>query len=152
MDGPLEMWHLIFICLLMPQPSCPLKLPILEFFNAPTSEKSSKLVSITFNISLQVKSVDFELVLGSDRSPKSSAPSRFSRKTSNLTLFLRGAAFEFEFKEMWGGRIWNLKFCMKTNWTNPKKVSTCFCFHIRPLHGENAIWKVFLQFFPSFTK
>ena len=23
--------------------------------------------------------------------------------------------------------------------------------HIRPLHGKNAIWKVFVLFFPSFT-
>jgi len=32
-----------------------------------------------------------------------------------------------------------------------EKTSQNSFFHIRPLHGENAIWKVFLLFFPSFT-
>ena len=33
-----------------------------------------------------------------------------------------------------------------------KTSQNSFFFHIPPLHGENAIWKVFLQFCPSFTK
>ena len=35
---------------------------------------------------------------------------------------------------------------------DPEKTSQNSFFDIRPLHGENTIWKVFLQFFPSFTE
>ena len=57
------------------------------------------------------------------------------------------------FNNMWRGRIWNLKFCMKTKRMTPKKMSqNSFFFHFRPLHGENAIWKIFFYFFQFLLK